>query len=38
MIENSGEKDLMIEWKSLPEDDYEVSAVLVKIVITRFLR
>lgn len=27
MIENSGEKDLMIEWKSLPEDEYEVSAV-----------
>ena len=27
MIENSGEQDLMIEWKSLPEDEYEVSAV-----------
>lgn len=27
MIENSGEKDLMIEWKSVPEDEYEVSAV-----------
>lgn len=27
MIENSGENDLMIEWKSVPEDEYEVSAV-----------
>lgn len=26
MIENSGEKDFMLEWKSVPEDEYEASA------------
>ena len=26
MIENSGGKDLMLEWKSVPEDEYEASA------------
>ena len=26
MIENSGGKDFMLEWKSVPEDEYEASA------------
>lgn len=26
MIENSGEKDFMLDWKSVPEDEYKASA------------